>query len=128
VFASKRPHLYDLFHGSGAQAPIAALFVPVLRPGAQEVAYALGFGLRTERLRDLLWRSELPEGSVAALVDRSGLIVSPVRDHDRWWDRRPPPSKGRLGDRASGQLALTNLEGTRCWPPSRAWSLGAGPW
>ncbi|MGD7366619.1 cache domain-containing protein, partial [Ralstonia pseudosolanacearum] len=82
VFRAREPVLSSLFTGAVSRGPVIALGVPVVR--GDEVIYSLNVGLSPERIGNVLGRRGLPEGWVAAVLDRSGTIIARTRDAERY--------------------------------------------
>ena len=74
VFATGKPVLTPLFEGAVTGKPRLAVMVPVFA-GAQ-VVYALGIGIETGQLADLLRDQRLPTDWVSSISDRNGVIAA----------------------------------------------------
>lgn len=80
---SGRTEIGDLFRGTITPAYLVAIAVPVLQPAASgipagppAVRYVLSVALRADDLAAALMAQRLPQGSVAALIDRTGKVVA----------------------------------------------------
>lgn len=90
VFVSEKTVLTDLFTGPVTGKPAIAMGVPVFGRDKQ-VIYSLNVGLAPERLSEMLRRQSLPEGWLAAIIDRSGTIVGRSRDAERFVGEKAVP-------------------------------------
>ncbi|ALX83237.1 diguanylate cyclase [Achromobacter xylosoxidans] len=130
VFRAREPVLSSLFTGAVSRVPVIALGVPVVR--GDEVIYSLNVGLSPERIGNVLGRRGLPEGWVAAVLDRSGTIIARTRDAERYVGQKAVPTLARAVQMESeGSLESTTKEGTPVYTAfSRStltgWTIAAG--
>ncbi|VXB31518.1 ATP-binding protein [Massilia sp. 9I] len=74
VFATGEPAVSNVFQGVLRKSALASVDVPV-RVGGQ-VRYVLSIGLGPEEFDELLTPKSVPEGAVASLFDRNGVIFN----------------------------------------------------
>ncbi|SFD59095.1 hybrid sensor histidine kinase/response regulator [Massilia yuzhufengensis] len=74
VFATGKASVSDVFIGPLRKRPTARIDVPVTVRG--ERRYVLSIGMRPEYFADILTPKSVPEGAVASLFDRKGVIFS----------------------------------------------------
>jgi hypothetical protein len=86
---SGRPAISDLFVGPVAQQPLTGIALPVKRDGS--LRYLLGAALDVRALTRVLSERELPEGAVAAIVDRQGVLIARTRALERWLGQPATP-------------------------------------
>jgi len=96
VFETRKTWVSDLFTGALMNIPVVGIDIPVLLDG--KVAYDLALSVPIEELDQILSQQRLPEGWIAAIVDRSGTIVSRSVDSQKW-----------IGQKVTG-LILTAME------------------
>ena len=89
VFESGKPAVSDLFTGMVLGRPLVTLDLPVLRDG--KVLYAMSLGMRPQRFNRILAEHHLPDGWIAAIFDRSGVIVARTHDPDAFIGRKGTP-------------------------------------
>jgi signal transduction histidine kinase/ActR/RegA family two-component response regulator len=73
VFASGRAAVSDVFIGAVRKRPTVSVDVPVRVDG--EVRYVLSIGMVSEEFTGLLTPASVPDGAVASLFDRQGIII-----------------------------------------------------
>lgn len=111
VFRTGKTVLTDLFSGPVTGRPIIAMGVPVFGKDNQ-VIYSLNVGLVPERLNSMLRRQALPEGWLAAIIDRAGNIVGRSRDAERFIGQKAVPALvERLKLEPHGVLEAQTKEG-----------------
>jgi PAS domain S-box len=71
---TRRPQVSGLLTGAVARAPLLIVVVPVIHDGA--VTHLLSLTISQERLNALLSPERLPDGWVAGIVDRDGIIIA----------------------------------------------------
>nr|WP_284694413.1 ATP-binding protein [Rhodoplanes serenus] len=76
---SGKPEVSDVFQGVVTQRENIQLVVPVTIDGRRE--FVLGASMEPDYFRDVLTRTPLPEGWLAAIVDRRGVFVARLRNH-----------------------------------------------
>ncbi len=74
VFATGQPAVSNVFQGVLRKRELASVDVPVRIRG--QVRYVLSIGLGPEEFNDLLGPTSVPEGAVASLFDRDGVIFN----------------------------------------------------
>lgn len=130
VFQSRAPVLTGLFTGAVNRGPTVALGVPVVR--GDNVVYSLNVGLSPERIGNVLARRALPEGWMAAVLDRSGTIVARTRDTSRFVGQKAVPALARaVQQEGEGSLETITLEGVPVYTAfsrsaTTGWTVAAG--
>jgi signal transduction histidine kinase/ActR/RegA family two-component response regulator len=81
VFATGRPAVSDVFQGELRKSALASVDVPVRVRG--QVRYVLSIGLGPEEFDGLLGPASVPEGAVASLFDRQGIIFNRNLNRDK---------------------------------------------
>ncbi|WP_229440507.1 ATP-binding protein [Massilia sp. BSC265] len=81
VFATSRPAVSDVFQGELRKSALASVDVPVRVRG--RVRYVLSIGLGPEEFDGLLGPTSVPEGAVASLFDRKGIIFNRNINRDK---------------------------------------------
>ena len=89
TIADRRPAVSDLFPSSLTRRPVIALTVPVVR--GEGVRYVLTSTTSPERIQALLGSERVPAGGLAAVVDRSGVIVARTLGAERFVGRPGDP-------------------------------------
>ncbi|NNG24361.1 response regulator [Massilia sp. ML15P13] len=74
VFATGKPAVSDVFIGPLRKLPSVRVDVPVQVGG--ELRYVLSIGMRPDYFQDILTPKSIPEGAVASLFDRQGIIFA----------------------------------------------------
>ncbi len=74
VFATGQPSVSDVFIGPLREQPTVRIDVPVMLRG--ELRYVLSIGMLPDYFRGILTPKSVPEGAVASLFDRKGIIFS----------------------------------------------------
>jgi diguanylate cyclase (GGDEF)-like protein len=111
VFRTGKSVLTDLFSGPVTGQPSIAMGVPVFGKNNQ-VMYSLNASLAPERLNEMLRREALPEGWLAAIIDRAGNIVGRSRDAERFVGQKAVPALvERLKLEPHGVLEAQTKEG-----------------
>jgi hypothetical protein len=72
VFATGQPSVSDVFTGAVSKRPTLSVDVPVRLGG--EVRYVLSIRMRPDDFTGILTPKSVPEGAVASLFDRKGII------------------------------------------------------
>lgn len=130
VFRAREPVLSSLFTGAVSHAPTLALGVPVVR--GQDVIYSLNVGLSPERIGNVLGRRGLPDGWVAAVLDKDGTIIARTRDTARFVGQKAVPALARaVRAESEGSLETTTKEGTPVYTAFNrsaltGWTVAAG--
>lgn len=130
VFRAREPVLSSLFMGAVSQNPTIALGVPVMR--GDDVAYSLNVGLSPERIGNVLGRRGLPDGWVAAVLDKTGTIVARTRETSKFVGQKAVPALSRAVEQENeGSLETITKEGTPVYTAfSRSaltgWTVAAG--
>jgi PAS domain S-box-containing protein len=113
VFRTDRTAISDLYTGSVTGEPVVALAVPVRALDGEPTRYAIGLTLNRARLRDTLARQHLPEGAVAAVLDRQRVVVARTRREEAVVGRRAttPVIEGLAANEAGLIERITNQDG-----------------
>ncbi|WZB75084.1 sensor domain-containing diguanylate cyclase [Achromobacter insuavis] len=125
-----RAVLSSLFTGALSGVPTIALGVPVVR--GDEVIYSLNVGLSPDRIGNVLGRRGLPDGWVAAVLDKNGIIIARTRDTEKFVGQKAVPTLARAVQLENeGPLESTTKEGTPVYTAfSRSgltgWTVAAG--
>lgn len=130
VFSTRQAVITGVFVGPVTGTPLVAMGVPVLRGGA--VAYSLGAGISPDRLSGVLKQPALPEGWIATVVDREGLVVARSRELQGFAGQ--PAAQGLrdlLRRQREGVADLVSLDGVPvvgAFSPSHAaeWTIAVG--
>ncbi len=110
VFASGQPSVSDVFQGALRKRPTTSVDVPVRVRG--EVRYVLSIGMRTEHFEGLLSPKSVPEGAVASLFDRNGVIFYRNMNRDRSVGQPVNPLlRSAAASRAEGTIDSRSREG-----------------
>lgn len=88
VFRSGRAAISDLYVGTVTGLPAVAVAVPVPNAEGEPPRYAIGITLNRARMTEALAREHLPEGAVAAVLDRQGVVVARTRREEAVVGRR----------------------------------------
>ncbi|MFC0170272.1 response regulator [Pseudoduganella danionis] len=111
VFQTGRTLISDVFIGGALQRPLVAVHVPVEREG--KVLYVLSVAFLPERLGKILSEQHLPEGRVAGIFDRHGVIVARSHQPEKFVGKYGSPSLlAGMADKGEAALRTTTLEGT----------------
>lgn len=78
VFATGQPFLSNVLAGAGAAGPVLAVYVPVT--GGGKTTYALAIAIPASQLSAQLSDHKLPDGWLASLLDRQGVIMGRNRN------------------------------------------------
>ncbi|MCZ8391152.1 sensor domain-containing diguanylate cyclase [Achromobacter xylosoxidans] len=130
VFRAREPVLSGLFTSAVGHTPTIALGVPVVR--GDDVIYSLNVGLSPERIGNVLGRRGLPDGWVAAVLDKSGTIIARTRDMERFVGQKAVPALAHAVQMENeGSLETITKEGTPVYTAfSRSsltgWTVAAG--
>ncbi len=89
VFTTGQPALTGVFAPSVDRTPIVAMGVPVFR--GDVVAYTLAVSMSPEQIFASA-RGSMPDGWIAAIIDRDGNIAARSRDGARYVGQRATPS------------------------------------
>jgi signal transduction histidine kinase len=124
------PAVSDLFIGTVAQVPTAAVTVPVIHAGT--LAYVLEAGLDLATLSRLLFEGKLPPDWVATIIDGNGIIVARTRDIEQWLGKSATPefvAQSRRG--AEGSFRDVTRDGIPVYAAYRrsrlsGWTVGLG--
>ncbi|UEM25067.1 PAS domain S-box protein (plasmid) [Skermanella mucosa] len=135
-----KPQVSGHLMGAVARSPVLIVVVPVPRGG--EPRYLLSLTIGLDRLQAILAPERLPEGWVAGLVDRDGILIgrshraeefvgTPLRD-DLWARMRNMPGAIQSAQNLDGVSSLQAYQRTRV----SGWMVGvsvpesvvAAPW
>ena len=110
VFVTGRPAVSDVFQGQLRKGALASVDLPVRVRG--QVRYVLSIGMGPEEFDGLLGPTSVPEGAVASLFDRKGIIFNRNINRDKSIGQ---PVNPLLRDAASrqqeGTIASRSREG-----------------
>ncbi|GEM_PF-1091104 len=81
VFATGQPAVSNVFQGELRKGALASVDVPVRVRG--QVRYVLSIGLGPEEFDSLLGPTSVPDGAVASLFDRNGIIFNRNINRDK---------------------------------------------
>lgn len=130
VFSTRQTVVTGVFVGPVTGTPLVAIGIPVLQ--GRDVAYSLGAGISSDRLRGVLKQPALPEDWIATIVDREGRVIARTRDLQRFAGQ---PVAQDLRDlmlqQREGVADFASLEGSLvvgAFSPSRAagWTIAVG--
>ncbi|MYM39750.1 response regulator [Pseudoduganella sp. CY13W] len=111
VFQTGRTLISDVFIGGALQRPLVAVHVPVIREG--KVLYVLSVAFLPERLGKILSEQHLPEGRVAGIFDRHGVIVARSHQPEKFIGKYGSASLlAGMSDKGEAAIRTTTLEGT----------------
>lgn len=111
VFQTGRTLISDVFIGGALQRPLVAVHVPVIREG--KVLYVLSVAFLPERLGKILSEQHLPEGRVAGIFDRHGVIVARSHQPEKFVGKYGSASLlAGMSDKGEAAIRTTTLEGT----------------
>jgi PAS domain S-box-containing protein len=113
VFASEAATISNFFENGVNGEPVVAVALPLDRREGLGTRFALSLTLHRDALAGLLARQSLPDGAVASVHDRNGIIVARTRAQDRTAGRAPPEAlRSALATGESGTVErVTMLEG-----------------
>ncbi|MHA7061915.1 response regulator [Azospirillum argentinense] len=77
---SGQTQISEIFTGAVAQRPLVAVALPITRNGPSE--RVLTMSIPTETFIEVLRQQGLPEGWIAALWDRQGVVITRTASHD----------------------------------------------
>jgi PAS domain S-box-containing protein len=101
IVETRRMNVSNLYVGALAKRPIVSIGVPVIRHGAGLYSMDIAFG--PERFTDLLREQRMPEGWLATILDRKGIIIA------RTWD--PEKHVGQPGTADFVDRIMRDTEG-----------------
>jgi two-component sensor histidine kinase/CheY-like chemotaxis protein len=120
----------DLFIGATSKRRLIGVYVPVRIN--TDVAYILGIGFPANELVSILNAQQLPQDSVAGILDRTGTIVARTRNPDAWVGKRATDAieKG-IGRSDEGNIEALSLDGVKvvtAWvrSPRTGWTIAIG--
>ncbi|CAN7530184.1 ATP-binding protein [Massilia sp. LjRoot122] len=110
VFASGQSSVSDVFQGALRRRPTTSVDVPVRVRG--EIRYVLSIGMRPEDFDGLLSPKSVPEGGVASLFDRKGIIFYRNINRDQSVGQPVNPLlRGAAASRLEGTIDSRSREG-----------------
>jgi PAS domain S-box-containing protein len=127
AMAAKIPRTSDLFQGSVAKLPLAAVWAPTIR-GDQVIALTT-VTIEPPELTALLRDEHLPDGWTATVVDRRGTIVARSVSPEKWIGADQSREARAAGQQAMrGIYSLVNEDGARVLSyfialPSAGWRV-----
>jgi PAS domain S-box-containing protein len=83
VFVTGETTWSEFYRGRVSGNGVVSIAVPVPPPAGGPPRYAVGMSIGAERMRAVLIDAGLPEGAVAAVLDRSGVVVARTRAQER---------------------------------------------
>ncbi len=112
AMAAKAPRTSDLFQGSVAKSPLAAVWAPTVR--GDEIIALTTVTIEPPELTARLRDEHLPDGWTATVVDRHGTIVARSVAPERWTGAAQSGEARAAGEQAMrGIYSLVNEEGAR---------------
>jgi two-component sensor histidine kinase/CheY-like chemotaxis protein len=120
----------DLFVGAVQHRPMIGIYAPVRRDDG--IVYILGLGVPAEAIAGILRMQQLPQGSIAGILDRNGVIAARTKDPDMWVGKQASPRLRELmRQTASGITESQNLDGVgmiTAWDrsPRTGWTVVLG--
>jgi hypothetical protein len=130
VFRTGRTEISDLHAGRITGDPVIGIAVPVQpRPG-EAPAFALGMTINRVRLTESLVREHLPDGAVAAVLDRQGIVVARTRREEAVvGSQATGPVVAGLAARSAGLIPrVVNQDGEVSSSPMRGRRRAATRW
>jgi hypothetical protein len=127
VMATKAPHTSDLFRGTVAKSPLAAIWAPALR--GDEIVALTTVTIEPPELTALLRDEHLPDGWIATIVDRRSTIVARSAAPEKWIGTEESAEARASGAQAMrGTYSLVNEDGVRVLSyfitlPSAGWQV-----
>jgi len=127
AMAAKAPHTGDLFRGTVAKSPLAAIWAPALRD--DEIVALTTVTIEPPELTSLLRDEHLPDGWIATIVDRRGTIVARSVAPETWIGTEQSAEAGAIGAQSMrGTYSLVNEDGVRVLSffitlPSAGWRV-----
>lgn len=133
AIASARPAVGDVVIGSLSGRPVVSIALPLMDTSGRVTGVTVA-AIRAERLRDLLARQVLKEGSFAAATDaRAILVARSDTEHDRYVGQPVPVGNARqFVGREGGSyraVALGGVEhvfGFAAVPAAAGWTVFVG--
>lgn len=102
----------DLYNAGTGKKPLICIATPAKRDG--RTAHVLAMTIQPEQLRQALKAQRLPEGSVAAILDRQGRLIARTLDMDRYIGHSGAPALlDRMHIVPEDAIELDSLEGRR---------------
>jgi PAS domain S-box-containing protein len=95
ALATKAPHTSDLFQGTVAKSPLAAIWAPTLRNN--EVVALTTVTIEPSELAALLQDEHLPDGWIGTVVDRRGMIAARTAAPETWIGTKGAPRTEAAG-------------------------------
>lgn len=100
----------DIFDGTIAQRPIAAIYVPAVIGGVPK--YSIVLGLDPKNFLRMLQQQPVPDGWLTGIIDRGGKFVARSVDHDRWVGHLASPGwRAALQKGKEGLFESLSVEG-----------------
>jgi two-component system, sensor histidine kinase and response regulator len=110
VFATGRTATSDLYIGGVRRRPVVSVDVPVFR--GRKVIFDLSLGFFPERLGEILRQEQLPEGWVASIFDRMGVIVARTHAADQFVGQKGASALvDKIAQSSEGRVETRTLEG-----------------
>ncbi|WP_146205890.1 response regulator [Azospirillum sp. TSH58] len=108
---SGQTQISEIFTGAVAQRPLVAVALPITRNGPSE--HVLTMSIPAEMFIEVLRQQGLPEGWVAALWDRQGVVITRTAASDSFTGT-PIPAEvfRRTASASSGTFAIVARDGT----------------
>jgi PAS domain S-box-containing protein len=127
AMAARAPRTGDLFQGTVAKSPLAAIWAPALR--GDEIVALTTVTIEPPELTSLLRDEHLPDGWIATIVDRRGTIVARSVAPEKWIGTEESSEAWATGAQAvRGTFSLANEDGVRVLSyfitlPSAGWQV-----
>lgn len=127
AMAARAPRTSDLFQGTVAKSPLAAVWAPTVR--GDEIVALTTVTIEPPELTSLLRDEHLPDGWIATIVDRRGTIVARSAAPEKWIGTEESAEAWAAGARAArGTYSLVNEDGVRVLSyfitlPSAGWQV-----
>jgi PAS domain S-box-containing protein len=119
--AAGRPIIYDLLVGTVTQRQQFGVLAPVVVDGVAK--YVLVYVPRSEALQKLVQDILVPQGWLAAILDRNGRIVARSEGYERFFGQEAAPSFLSQISSAGGLVESTDLQGRSAYTAYRVSKL-----
>jgi PAS domain S-box-containing protein len=125
AMAAKGPRTSDLFRGTVAKSPLAAVWAPTLRDN--QVVALTTVTIEPPELTALLLDEHLPQGWIATIIDRRGIIAARSVAPEKWIGSEETVEARDPGT-TRGTYSLVNQDGVRALSyyitlPSAGWQV-----
>jgi PAS domain S-box-containing protein len=125
AMAAKAPRTSDLFQGTVAKSPLAAVWAPTLRDN--DIVALTTVTIEPPELTALLRDEHLPHGWIATIIDRRGTVVARSVAPEKWIGTEET-AEARDERTMRGTYSLVNEDGVRVLSyyitlPSAGWQV-----